>query len=123
MLRWSARARADLKAIHDYIAKDSPGNAKAVAREILARRHLARDPARRSHRAGAERRRYPRSPRAFLARHLPASRRRPLCPPPRPQAPRPRPRRPARLIAGATMGVGCEFADHSVRLRMRAVLC
>jgi plasmid stabilization system protein ParE len=37
VLRWSARARADLKAIHDYIAKDSPGNAKAVAREILAR--------------------------------------------------------------------------------------
>ncbi len=37
MLRWSARARADLKAIHDYIAKGSPLNAKAVAREILAR--------------------------------------------------------------------------------------
>ena len=37
MLRWSARARVDLKAIHDYIAKDSPRNAKAVAREILAR--------------------------------------------------------------------------------------
>ncbi len=37
MLRWSRRARADLKAIHDYIAKDSPTNAKAVVREILAR--------------------------------------------------------------------------------------
>ena len=37
MLRWSQRARADLKAIHDYIAKDSPGNAKAVVRDILAR--------------------------------------------------------------------------------------
>lgn len=37
MLRWSARARADLKAIHDYIAKDSPTNAKAVMRDILAR--------------------------------------------------------------------------------------
>ena len=37
MLRWSTRARADLRAIHDYIAKDSPHNAKAVAREILAR--------------------------------------------------------------------------------------
>mgnify|MGYP001061990556 FL=1 len=36
MLRWSARARADLKAIHDRIAKDSPINAKAIAREILA---------------------------------------------------------------------------------------
>ncbi len=35
--RWSQRARADLKAIHDYIAKDSPTNAKAVARNILAR--------------------------------------------------------------------------------------
>jgi plasmid stabilization system protein ParE len=37
VLRWSARARADLKAIHDYIAKDSPTNAKAVVREIVAR--------------------------------------------------------------------------------------
>ncbi|HEY6457987.1 MAG TPA: type II toxin-antitoxin system RelE/ParE family toxin [Steroidobacteraceae bacterium] len=37
MLRWSQRARADLKAIHDYIAKDSPLNAKAVARELLQR--------------------------------------------------------------------------------------
>ena len=35
--RWSQRARADLKAIHDYIAKDSPINAKAVVRDILAR--------------------------------------------------------------------------------------
>lgn len=37
MLRWSQRARADLKAIHDYIATDSPTNAQAVVREILAR--------------------------------------------------------------------------------------
>jgi len=37
VLRWSQRARADLKAIHDYIAKDSPLNAKAVAREIVQR--------------------------------------------------------------------------------------
>jgi hypothetical protein len=37
VLRWSQRARADLKAIHDYIAKDSPLNAKAVARELLQR--------------------------------------------------------------------------------------
>jgi toxin ParE1/3/4 len=35
--RWSQRARADLKAIHDYIAKDSAINAKAVVRDILAR--------------------------------------------------------------------------------------
>ena len=35
--RWSQRARADLKAIHDHIAKDSPANAKAVVRDILAR--------------------------------------------------------------------------------------
>ncbi len=35
--RWSQRARADLKAIHDYIAKDSPLNAKTVVRDILAR--------------------------------------------------------------------------------------
>ena len=37
MLRWSQRARADLKAIHDYIAKDAPLNAKVVAREIIQR--------------------------------------------------------------------------------------
>lgn len=35
--RWSQRARVDLKAIHDYIAADSPSNAKAVLRDILAR--------------------------------------------------------------------------------------
>ena len=34
MVIWTARARADLKAIHDYIAKDSPINAKRVAREM-----------------------------------------------------------------------------------------
>jgi toxin ParE1/3/4 len=37
VLRWSQRARLDLKAIHDHIAQDSPGNAKAVAHEFLAR--------------------------------------------------------------------------------------
>lgn len=37
MLRWSQRARADLKAIHDYLAKDSPTRAKAVVRDIMAR--------------------------------------------------------------------------------------
>lgn len=35
--RWSQRARADLKAIHDYIATDSPDEAKAVVLDILAR--------------------------------------------------------------------------------------
>jgi len=35
MVIWTPRARADLKAIHDYIAKDSPINAKNVARELL----------------------------------------------------------------------------------------
>jgi plasmid stabilization system protein ParE len=34
MVTWTARARADLKAIHDYIAKDSPPNAKRVVREM-----------------------------------------------------------------------------------------
>ena len=37
MFRWSQRARADLKSIHDYIAKDAPLNAKAVTREIVQR--------------------------------------------------------------------------------------
>jgi plasmid stabilization system protein ParE len=34
MVIWTARARADLRAIHDYIAKDSRQNAKRVVREI-----------------------------------------------------------------------------------------
>jgi addiction module RelE/StbE family toxin len=34
---WSQRARADLKSIHDRIAQDAPGTAKAVVREFLAR--------------------------------------------------------------------------------------
>ena len=37
MVSWSQRARADLKALHDHIAKESPQNAKTVAREILRR--------------------------------------------------------------------------------------
>lgn len=37
MLIWTPRARADLKAIHDYIAKDSPQNAKTVVREMFRR--------------------------------------------------------------------------------------
>jgi toxin ParE1/3/4 len=34
MVIWTLRARADLKAIHDCIAKDSRQNAKRVAHEI-----------------------------------------------------------------------------------------
>lgn len=34
MVTSTARARADLKAIHDYIAKDSSQNAKRVVREM-----------------------------------------------------------------------------------------
>lgn len=34
MVIWAARARADLKAIRDYIAKDSPLNAKRIVRDI-----------------------------------------------------------------------------------------
>jgi plasmid stabilization system protein ParE len=34
MALWTARARADLRAIHDYIAKDSPTNAKRVVHEM-----------------------------------------------------------------------------------------
>lgn len=32
---WTPRARADLKAIHDHIAKDSPLNAKKIMREMV----------------------------------------------------------------------------------------
>ena len=34
MVKWSLRARADLKSIHDYIAKNSPRDAKRVTHEI-----------------------------------------------------------------------------------------
>jgi toxin ParE1/3/4 len=34
VVKWSRRARADLRAIHDYIAKDAPLNAKPVVQEI-----------------------------------------------------------------------------------------
>jgi len=37
VVAWTARACADLKAIHDYISKESPINAKSVVREIFAR--------------------------------------------------------------------------------------
>lgn len=37
MIRWTPRARDDLNAIHDYIAKDSRQNAQSVVREILRR--------------------------------------------------------------------------------------
>jgi plasmid stabilization system protein ParE len=35
MVIWTPRARADLKAIHDHIAKDAPINAKRVTQRIL----------------------------------------------------------------------------------------
>lgn len=34
MVIWTPRARADLKAIHDHIAKDSPLLAKKIVREL-----------------------------------------------------------------------------------------
>jgi|SRR3989338_1930236 len=34
MVIWTPRARADLKAIHDHIAKDSPLTAKKIVREM-----------------------------------------------------------------------------------------
>jgi toxin ParE1/3/4 len=37
MLRWTQRTRADLKAIHDYIAKGAPLNSKVVVRDIWER--------------------------------------------------------------------------------------
>jgi toxin ParE1/3/4 len=44
MVIWTARARADLKAIHDYIAKDSHQNAQRVAREILRKADTLTEP-------------------------------------------------------------------------------
>jgi plasmid stabilization system protein ParE len=46
MVIWTPRARADLKAIHDYIAKDSRQNAQTVAREILRKGDTLAEPPR-----------------------------------------------------------------------------
>jgi plasmid stabilization system protein ParE len=44
MVIWTHRARADLKAIHDYIAKDSRQNAKRVAHEIRRKADALAEP-------------------------------------------------------------------------------
>ncbi len=44
MVIWTPRARADLKAIHDYIAKDSRANAQRVAHEILRKADTLTEP-------------------------------------------------------------------------------
>jgi len=46
MVIWTPRARFDLKAIHDYIAKDSRQNAQRVAREILHKADALAEPPR-----------------------------------------------------------------------------
>ncbi len=46
MLIWTPRARADLKTIHDYIAKDSRQNAKRVAHEIRRKADTLAEPPR-----------------------------------------------------------------------------
>src|SRR4051812_41057961 len=46
MVIWTPRARADLKAIHDHIAKDSRQNAQTVAREILRKGDTLAEPPR-----------------------------------------------------------------------------
>jgi toxin ParE1/3/4 len=46
MVIWTLRARADLKAIHDYIAKDSRQNAKRVAHEIRRKAEALAEPPR-----------------------------------------------------------------------------
>jgi toxin ParE1/3/4 len=44
MVIWTLRARADLKAIHDYIAKDSRQHAKRVASEIRRKADALAEP-------------------------------------------------------------------------------
>jgi plasmid stabilization system protein ParE len=44
MLIWTPRARADLKAIHDYIAKDSRQSAQRIAREIVRKADTLAEP-------------------------------------------------------------------------------
>ncbi len=49
MVIWTIRARADLKAIHDYIAKDSRQNAQRVVREIHRKADELAEPPRLRH--------------------------------------------------------------------------
>lgn len=44
MVIWTPRARADLRAIHDHIKKDSPQNAQRVVREILRKADTLAEP-------------------------------------------------------------------------------
>lgn len=37
MVKWSRRARNDLKSIYDYIAEDSPTNAKKTINTMLSK--------------------------------------------------------------------------------------
>jgi toxin ParE1/3/4 len=46
MVIWTLRARADLKAIHDYIARDSRQNAQRIAHEIRRRAESLAEPPR-----------------------------------------------------------------------------
>lgn len=46
MVIWTPRARADLKAIHEYIAKDSRQNAQRVANEIRRKADTLAEPPR-----------------------------------------------------------------------------
>jgi toxin ParE1/3/4 len=46
MVIWTSRARADLKAIHGRIAKDSRQNAQRVVREILHKADTLAEPPR-----------------------------------------------------------------------------
>lgn len=46
MVIWTLRARADLKAIHNYIAKDSRPSAKRVAQEIRLKAEALGEPPR-----------------------------------------------------------------------------
>lgn len=41
MIIWTPRARADLKAIYDHIAKDAPLNAKTVTQAIVQKTQTA----------------------------------------------------------------------------------
>jgi plasmid stabilization system protein ParE len=49
MVIWTLRASADLKAIHDHIAKDSRERAKRVAHEIRRKADTLAEPPRLGH--------------------------------------------------------------------------
>jgi plasmid stabilization system protein ParE len=66
VVKWADQAKADLKAIHDYIARDSTHYAKKVTQELVEKTDALAEVPRLGRVAGARRRQRPRDPRLLI---------------------------------------------------------